>query len=272
MFSLAFSPCPNDTFIFYGLVHDRVDLERLQFDYRMADVEELNRWALEERTDLIKVSFHAWLSLRERYRLLTSGCAMGFGNGPLVVARYRIPDTGYRCFAPLAVTMMPDYRIALPGEHTTAHLLFSMAFPEARNKVFMRFSEIEDAVLSGEVDAGVLIHENRFTYEAKGLEKILDLGEYWESMTAGPIPLGGIVARESLGEEVLGKLNRIMKRSVQFAMDHPAETMGFVREHAQELDEEVMKKHIALYVNRFTLDPGEEGRRAIQTLIDLFNN
>jgi len=257
MVSLAFSPCPNDTFIFYALVHGKVDLEGLRFDFRMTDVEELNRWALEKRTDMIKVSFHAWLSVRDQYRLLDSGSAMGFGNGPLVVAGSRIPDD-----------RIADAIVALPGEHTTAHLLFSIAFPEAKNKVFMLFSEIEDAILSGKADAGVIIHENRFTYETKGLVRIMDLGEYWEALTACPVPLGGIAACEGLGEELLGKLNRIMRRSVQYAMDHPAEPMGFVREHAQEMDEALMKKHIALYVNRFTLNPGEDGRRAIKTLID----
>ncbi|MFH1297657.1 MAG: 1,4-dihydroxy-6-naphthoate synthase [Bacteroidota bacterium] len=281
MISLAFSPCPNDTFIFAALVHGWIDREELDFDHQLTDVEELNRWAMEEKTDLIKVSFYAWLSLRDRYELLESGSALGFGNGPLLVARGR-------SFAPLAVTMMPEaldsspllgrgqgwgnMRVALPGEHTTAHLLFSLAYPQVTRKVFMLFSKIEEAVLSGEVDAGVIIHENRFTYEQKGLIRIMDLGEYWESKTASPIPLGGIVARKGLGTEVVSKLNRIMRRSVQYAMDHPEAVMDFVREHAQEMDEEVMKKHIALYVNRFTLDSGIEGKRAIQTLIDSVNN
>ena len=260
MLSLAFSPCPNDTFIFAALVHGWVDLGGLSFDYKLADVEELNRWAMEGKTDMIKVSFHAWLSLRDRYRLLDSGSAMGFGSGPLLVARCRMPDD-----------RMPDARVALPGEHTTAHLLFRLAYPQVTRKEFVLFSEIEDAVLSGTVDAGVIIHENRFTYKQKGLIKIMDLGEFWESKTVSPIPLGGIVAREELGTEVISKLNRIMRRSVQYAMDHPEEGMDFVREHAQEIDDEVIKKHIALYVNRFTLDLGAEGRRAIQTMIDLIN-
>ena len=262
MISLAFSPCPNDTFIFDAIVHRRIDLEGLAFDYSMADVEELNRWALEEKRDMIKVSYHAWLSMRKGYTLLDSGSAMGFGNGPLLVAKNQMPDAGYQ---------MPDMRIALPGEHTTAHLLFKTAFPQAEKKKFMRFSDIEGAILSGEVDAGVIIHENRFTFEQKGLVKIMDLGEYWENLTQSPIPLGGIVVRNSLGEEVIAKLNRIMSRSVQYAMDHPDEAMPFVREHAQEMDEEVMKQHINLYVNKFTLDPGVEGKRAIQTLVEFGN-
>ncbi|MBC8314410.1 MAG: 1,4-dihydroxy-6-naphthoate synthase [Bacteroidales bacterium] len=260
MFSLAFSTCPNDTFIFDPIVHRRIDLEGLLFDYRLADIEELNLTAITEKTDMVKVSFHAWLSMQDRYELLNSGSAMGFGNGPLLIARSPIPDE-----------RIPDIRIALPGEQTTAHLLFKTAFPQARKKEFMRFSDIEDAILSGEVDAGVIIHENRFTYEQEGLVKIMDLGEYWEDLTQSPIPLGGIVVKKGLGKEVIDKLNRIMSRSVQHAMDHPDEAMPFVRLHAREMDEEVMRKHINLYVNKFTLDPGEEGKRAIQTLIELGN-
>ena len=254
MLSLAFSPCPNDTFIFDALVHGKIDLEGLSFDYRLADVETLNRQALAGETDMIKVSFYAWPELREAYALLNSGCAMGSGNGPLLVAKSHLPDLT----SPLSGRAPGrGIRVALPGEHTTAHLLFSLAFPEIRHKVFMQFSQIENAVLSGTVDAGVLIHENRFTYKQKGLKKIMDLGGFWEKKTSGPLPLGGIVARKRLGRKVIGKLNRIMLRSVEFAMKHPAEVMPFVKEHAQEMDEEIMKKHIRLYVNRFTVDNGE---------------
>lgn len=260
MISLAFSPCPNDTFIFAALVQRWIDLEGFSFDYEMADVEELNRWALEGKTDMIKVSFHAWLSLREHYELLKSGSALGYGNGPLLIARSRIP-----------ATRMTDMRVALPGEHTTAHLLFNLAYPQVTRKEFMVFSEIEQAVLSGTVDAGVIIHENRFTYQQKGLVKLIDLGEFWEEKSASPIPLGGIIARRELGEEVMASLNRIMRRSVDFAMKNPGEVMDFVRAYAQEMDDEVMRKHIHLYVNRFTLDLGEDGSRAIQTLIDIYD-
>ncbi|MFC2101622.1 1,4-dihydroxy-6-naphthoate synthase [Bacteroidota bacterium] len=258
MVSLAFSPCPNDTFIFAALVHGRIDTEGLTFSYQMADVEELNLMAIDRKTDMIKVSFNAWLSIREHYELLESGSALGFGNGPLLIAKSRIPEM-----------RIPEMRIALPGEHTTAHLLFSLAFPQVTRKEFMLFSNIEGAVLSGEVDAGVIIHENRFTYEKRGLVKIMDLGEFWEEKSASPIPLGGIIAKRNLGEEKLDKLNRIMRRSVQFAMKNPGDAMDFVREHAQELEDDVMRKHIDLYVNRFTLDLGEDGSRAIQTLMDI---
>ncbi len=260
MLSLAFSPCPNDTFIFAALVHGLIDTEGLTFSYQMADVEELNNMALSGEVDMIKVSFHAWLLIREHYELLESGSALGFGNGPLLIARSRIP-----------VNQMQDMRVALPGENTTAHLLFNLAFPQVTRKEFMVFSEIEGAVLSGAADAGVIIHENRFTYQQKGLVKLMDLGEFWEEKSASPIPLGGIIAKRHLGEETLNRLNRIMRRSVLYAMKNPDDVMDFVRAHAQEMDDEVIRKHIDLYVNRFTLDLSEEGGRAIQTLIDIYD-
>ncbi|MBE0649117.1 MAG: 1,4-dihydroxy-6-naphthoate synthase [Bacteroidales bacterium] len=271
MLSLAFSPCPNDTFIFAALVHGWIDREGLTFDYQMADVEELNLMALSGNADMIKVSFHAWLSIREHYELLESGSALGFGNGPLVVAKSRIPSFRFPGNGEGSQGQISDIRVALPGEHTTAHLLFNLAYPQVTKKEFMLFSDIERAVLSGEVDAGVIIHESRFTYQQKGLVKLMDLGEFWEEKSASPIPLGGIIAKRHLGEETLDRLNRIMRRSVQFAIKNPDGVMNFVREHAQEMDDSVIRKHIDLYVNRFTLDLGEDGSRAIQTLIDIYD-
>jgi 1,4-dihydroxy-6-naphthoate synthase len=229
----------------------------MEFEVHLADVEKLNRLALAGRADVIKVSFHAWLTLRERYTLLESGSALGYGNGPLLISRKQIP-----------VNKIPDLRIALPGEHTTAHLLFNIAFPAAKNKEFMIFSDIEDAILSGRADAGVIIHENRFTFQQKGLTGILDLGSYWEKLTGVPIPLGGIVVKNELGDEIIAGLNRIMHRSVKHALENPEEAMEFVRKHAQEMNEEVMRKHISLYVNRFTLELGNEGKSAINRLIE----
>jgi len=271
MLTLAFSPCPNDTFIFAALVHGWIDREGIAFDYHLADVEELNLMALSGKVDMVKVSFHAWLSLRNQYELLESGSALGFGNGPLLIARSRIPLQLFTGNSEQSKQKMSEIRVALPGEHTTAHLLFSLAFPEVTRKEFMLFSDIETAVISGEVDAGVIIHENRFTYKQKGLVKIMDLGEFWEEKSSSPIPLGGIIARRELGEKTIEKLNRIMRRSVQFAMKNPDDVMDFVTAHAREMDEEVMRKHINLYVNRFTLDLGEDGSRAIQTLIDIYD-
>jgi len=258
MIHLQFSPCPNDTFIFYAMTHGRVDTEGISFHYAMEDVEELNQTALRGGADMIKVSYHAWLYLRETYTLLDAGSALGFGNGPLLISRKEF-----------ALQDLPGLSVVIPGEYTTAHLLLKFAAPRVGSKKVRVFSEIEEAVLSGEADAGVIIHENRFTYEKKGLRKILDLGEYWEKKTGLPVPLGAIVVRKSLGEEKIGQLNRIMRNSVLWAMEHPEETMAFVREHAQEMDEEVMKKHIGLYVTGFTVDLGAEGKRAVAKLEEI---
>jgi 1,4-dihydroxy-6-naphthoate synthase len=256
--SLAFSPCPNDTFIFYAMTHGRVDTEGLEFAYHMADVEALNQLALRGGAEMIKVSYHAWLYLANTYALLDAGSALGFGNGPLLVSKkdYTGED-------------IPGLTIAVPGEYTTAHLLLKFAFPGVKKKKFMIFSGIEDAILDEVADAGVIIHENRFTYRAKGLKKIIDLGEFWEQKTGAPIPLGGIVAKKSLGYDTVNKLNRVMKRSVLWAMEHPEETMEFVRENAQELDEEVIRKHIGLYVTDFTIDLGIEGKEAVSRLSEI---
>lgn len=256
MIRLAFSPCPNDTFIFDALVHKKIDLEGLDFDFRMEDVETLNHMALKGQADMIKVSYHAYLYLLKSYVLLKSGSALGRGNGPLLIAKKYID-----------LNEIPFHTIAIPGEYTTAHLLFRLAFPDARLKRFMVFSSIEDAIISGNTDAGVIIHENRFTYLGKGLVKLLDLGEFWEKETQSPIPLGGIVARKSLGYEIIGKLDRIMHRSVEYAMRNGSGAMPFVRANAQEMSEEVMMKHIGLYVNDFTLSLGQVGQDAVAKLL-----
>ncbi len=252
---LAFSPCPNDTFIFYALVHQKIDLEGLEFHFKMEDVEALNQMAIRGIPDMVKVSYHAYLFLKEKYTLLNSGSALGFSNGPLLISKNFIPKEA-----------LAGKTIAIPGEYTTAHLLLKFFLPEVKHKKIMVFDEIEGAILRGEVDAGVIIHENRFTYEKRGLQKIADLGEYWQDNTGTPIPLGGIIARKDLGEEMIGRLNRIMHRSVVYAQMHPEDAMDFVRSHAQEMDQEVMKKHIGLYVNDFTVDLGKEGRKAIAKL------
>ena len=256
--TLAFSPCPNDTFIFDAMVHGKIDTEGLSFDFRMEDVETLNHLALEGKIDMIKVSYHAFLYLQEKYRLLDSGSALGRGNGPLLVSKKRY-----------SVSDLTDLTVAIPGEYTTAHLLLKVMAPSVRNKKILVFHQIEDAILNGDVDAGVIIHENRFTYEKRGLQKIADLGEYWENTTGMPVPLGGIVARKDLGEEILSCLNRVMRRSVEFALGNPGKVMDFVRRNAQEMEEEVMKKHIALYVNDFTIDLGMEGKSAVEKLVTI---
>ncbi|MEI7490485.1 MAG: 1,4-dihydroxy-6-naphthoate synthase [Bacteroidota bacterium] len=257
MIRLAFSPCPNDTFIFDALVHGKIDLEGLDFEFRMEDVETLNGMAMKGEADMIKVSYHAYLLLQKTYVLLESGSALGKGNGPLLIAKQDIPPD-----------KIPFHTVAIPGEYTTAHLLFRLAYPGASLKRFMVFSQVEDAILQNKVDAGVIIHENRFTYTDKGLKKLADLGEFWEDLAHAPIPLGGIIAKRSLGYEVINKLNRIMNRSVEHAMLNGPEAMPFVRANAREMNEEVMMKHISLYVNNFTLRLGDEGKSAIAKLLE----
>lgn len=255
MLTLAISSCPNDTFIFDPMIHQRVDTEGLKFNVGLHDVQTLNEMAIAGGVDVIKVSFFTYLLLREKYILLDSGSAMGFGNGPLVIAKkqYRPEE-------------LAGLRIAVPGPFTTANMLFSIAVPEPVRKEFMIFSSIEDAILDGTVDAGVIIHENRFTYQKKGLVQIMDLGSYWEKLTGSPIPLGGIIARKRLGYNTINKLNRVMFRSVDFALKNPDIPMPFVRLHAAEMEEDVMKQHIRLYVNDNTLSMGTSGKVAITKL------
>ncbi|MBK7172543.1 MAG: 1,4-dihydroxy-6-naphthoate synthase [Bacteroidales bacterium] len=255
--SLGFSPCPNDTFIFDALVHQKIDTEGLEFEYVLADVEELNLWAMNQRLDITKTSFHAFLYLTNNYILLNSGAALGFGTGPLLIAKNQ-PD----------LRELPGMKIAIPGRYTTANLLISFAYPEASNKIEFLFSEIENAVLDGKVDAGVIIHENRFTYQDKGLVKVTDLGLFWENHTGNPIPLGGIVARKSLPAEVLYAVDRVLRRSVEYALENNV-ISSFVSCNAQEMKEEVMRKHIELYVNKFSINLGEEGIGAVHKLFEM---
>jgi len=255
--TLGFSPCPNDTFIFDALVHGKVDTEGLTFDYQFHDVEVLNRMAFESELDFTKLSYHAFAHLTSSYILLDAGSALGRGCGPLFISREKElgSDLSY-------------ITVAIPGKLTTANFLFSLAFPNIDKKVEMLFSDIEDAILKGEVKAGVIIHENRFTYEKRGLHKILDLGQYWEGTTNLPIPLGGMVVKRGLPQDTMEKINRIMKRSVEYALNDPKSSLEFVRAHSQELDEQVLKSHIEMYVNDFTVDLGAEGRLAIKTLFE----
>lgn len=255
--SLGFSSCPNDTFIFDAMVHGKIDTEGLTFDLYMADVEALNKMAFDGALQMTKLSFHAWGHCLERYVLLDAGSALGNNCGPLLVGRRpaRLEEVGQR-------------PIAIPGRYTTANFLLSLALPGARNKKEMVFNEIEDAVVRGEVDFGLIIHENRFTYHQKGLHKVADLGEFWEAHTGMPIPLGGIVVRRDLPRALKAKLNRIMRRSVAWALAHPEQTMPFVRAHARAMDPIVMQNHIALYVNEFTRELGPTGRAAVQRLFE----
>ncbi|MBS1817076.1 MAG: 1,4-dihydroxy-6-naphthoate synthase [Acidobacteria bacterium] len=257
--SLGFSPCPNDCFMFDAIVNNRIELEGLSFTAHLADVEALNHEAFAGRADVTKLSYHAYAYCRKDYALLTAGSALGRNCGPLLISA--------RPIAPEEVRH-GKLRIAIPGVYTTANFLLGLAFPEATDRTPLVFSEIEGALLDGRFDAGLIIHENRFTYEAKGLHKIVDLGEFWERETGTPIPLGAIAIRRSLPDALKRTVNRLVRRSVEYAFAHRNASLPYVRAHAQEMSEEVMYKHIDLYVNDFSIDLGLEGTRAVTTLFD----
>ncbi len=255
-FTLGYSPCPNDTFIFYALVHGKLDTGDLRFKEVLLDVETLNRKALNSELDITKVSFHAYGFLRDKYLLLRPGGAMGRGCGPLVVAKNKI-----------TMNDLKGKRIAIPGRLTTAYLLLQLydtAF--AADVVVMPFDMIMDAVKRGIVDAGLIIHESRFTYPGYGLVGIMDLGEWWEDETGLPIPLGCIIAKRSLGMGLMRTFDHLVRESVEYAFSHREETKGYIKAHSQELDDGVVEQHINLYVNDYSIDPGEEGLRAIEEL------
>jgi 1,4-dihydroxy-6-naphthoate synthase len=257
--SLGFSPCPNDTFIFDALVNRKIDTGKFEFDVVLEDVQTLNRWALEKKLDVSKVSYGVWPLVRKFYSLLDAGGALGKGVGPLLISKNNI-----------LLKDINQLHIAIPGENTTANLLFSMAFPQAKRKNYMVFSEIENAVLQGEVDCGVIIHENRFTYMQRGLVKQMDLGEYWENKTHSPIPLGGIVMRNGFTAKERADLDLLIRDSLAYSEAYYPDLSDYVMEHAQEMQESVMRQHIDLYVNQFTLSLGEEGRRAVDALLEVY--
>jgi 1,4-dihydroxy-6-naphthoate synthase len=256
--TLGFSPCPNDTFIFDAMVHGRIDTEGLEFDYFLADVEELNRRAFAGSVDITKMSYHAYAYAAYNYLILDSGSALGRKNGPLLISKRHLnPDE------------LSDKLIAIPGKYTTANLLLSIAWPDALNKREYLFSDIEAALLSEEVDAGLIIHETRFTYAKKGLLKIADMGEYWEKLTNLSVPLGAIVVNRSVPKEIALKVNRILKKSLQYAYKDSVASFEFVAGNAREMDRTVMNNHIKLFVNDFTMDLGEEGHAAIEKLFSI---
>ncbi len=254
--TLGFSPCPNDTFMFYPLVHGLVNTEGLTYREQLEDVETLNLMALTGELDVSKVSYHALGHIRDQYALLRSGSALGRGCGPLLVAVAKIDPADLR-----------GKTIAVPGRFTTALLLLRLFDPALENFIIMPFNEIVEAVSSGSVDAGLIIHESRFTYQESGLHKLLDLGEWWEGETGLPIPLGGIVAKRSLGAEVIGTVEHALKAGIDYARTHPDEAASYIGEHAQEMSPEVCAAHIGLYVNDFSAELGDEGVCAISCLL-----
>ena len=257
--TLAYSPCPNDCFMFDAMVHGRIDCEGLDFSVRMADIEALNASAFAGEADITKLSFHAYAHCADNYVLLDAGSALGRNCGPLLISRRAISTEEVAA---------GQLRIAIPGKYTTANFLLGLAFPDATNKTECLFSEIEEALLDGTFDAGLIIHENRFTYEEKGLKKIIDLGEYWESETGAAIPLGGIVISRRLPSETRARVNRVLRRSVEYAFANRTASLPFVRAHAQAMTDDVMYKHIDLYVNDYSVDLGAEGKRAVAVLFD----
>ena len=254
--TLGYSPCPNDTFIFYALVHGKINTGDLQFREILEDVESLNIMARKAALDITKVSFHALGYLREDYCLLRAGVALGKGCGPLVVARTDCTMQNLR-----------GLKIAIPGSLTTAFLLLQLYCPDFRNNIkVLPFNQIIDAVKTGAADAGLIIHESRFTYQKAGLKKIIDLGEWWEETTGLPIPLGGIIARRDLGPEIIKKINKYLRDSIEYALSNSHEPQAYIKQHSQELDDKVIEKHIELYVNNYSLDIGEDGLHAAEEL------
>jgi 1,4-dihydroxy-6-naphthoate synthase len=259
--TLGFSPCPNDTFIFDALVNKKIDTGEFEFDVVLADVETLNQWAMEGKLDITKLSFPAFFKSLTNYTLLNAGSALGKGVGPLLIT------DSVQEITPEEINQAS---IALPGANTTANLLFSFAYPDAKDKKFMVFSAIEDALLNKEADLGVIIHENRFTYRQKGLYKVKDLGEYWEQRMELPLPLGGIAINQSVKRSAALKINELIRKSLEFAFKEYPAIPDYVKQHSQEMSEDVMRQHIDLYVNNYSLDLGDEGRQAIEALHEVF--
>ncbi len=263
--TLGFSPCPNDTFIFDALIHHKIDTDGLTFEVSYDDVETLNQKAMKGQLDITKLSFHAFAYAASQYALLDAGSALGFGVGPLLISHKFNAET----LAERLKTDPESLRVGIPGKYTTANFLLGIAYPELQNKQELVFSEIENALLEDQTDLGLIIHENRFTYQDKGLIKIVDLGDYWEKLTGCAIPLGGIVINRNLDRDVQLKVNRLIRESVEYAFAHPKSGIDFIREHAQAMDEAVMFKHIELYVNKYSINLGVEGRKAVDTLFTL---
>jgi 1,4-dihydroxy-6-naphthoate synthase len=254
--TIGFSPCPNDTYIFYALVHGLIPLHQVSFAPPILDdVETLNSMALKAKLDVTKLSFHALGHVLDDYVMLSSGAALGRGCGPLLVSR------------PGCATDLEYAAIAIPGTYTTAAMLLRMFAPRAGNLVVMRFEEIMPAVLKGKVDAGVIIHESRFTYQDLGLVQVQDLGEWWEELTGLPLPLGCIAARRNLPGETISDVDRAIGASIQWARNHPDQCMGYIRQHAQEMQDNVLQSHISLYVNDYSLQIGDEGKAAVGELL-----
>jgi 1,4-dihydroxy-6-naphthoate synthase len=268
--TLGLSPCPNDTFIFEALINHKINTAPFEFDVVLEDVQTLNEYAKEARLDVTKISYGALPLLLNQYKVLNSGGALGKGVGPLLIS---LPQTAQQLQKPEALqNFIQHSNVAIPGENTTAHLLFSLAFQKVKQKQFIVFNEIENSILTGNADAGVIIHESRFTYRQKGLELLMDLGAFWEQTTGAPIPLGGIVIKRSLDNFIAQQIDACIQQSVEYAFQHYYENTlpEFITKNAQEMSEYVMKQHIQLYVNNYSLQLGNEGKKAVLTLLKIY--
>ncbi len=254
---IGFSPCPNDTFIFDAMVNNKIDTGNLQFEQVLEDVQTLNEWAIAGKLPITKLSYGVWPLVLDSYNLLDSGSALGRGVGPLLITN-RLTDN----------SNIEENVIAIPGKNTTAHLLFSLAYPNAKNKIFLRYNEIESFVKAGK-GLGVIIHENRFTYQDKGLVKIIDLGDYWEKTTGFPIPLGGIVIKKTMQPQIQTQVNLLIRQSIEFANKNYPDLNDYIINNAQEMSEDVMRMHINLYVNKYSLDLGLDGKAAVNKLLEI---
>lgn len=261
--SLAFSTCPNDTFMFEAMVHGKIPLGDIRYEVKMADIFHLNEMAMRGEPDVVKISYNTYGLVMDKYELLDAGSALGHNCGPLLISK-----------RPLTINQIIDegLKVGIPGLNTTANLLLTFYAPRLRNKKEYIFHEIMPALLNDEIDAGVIIHENRFTYQDLGLRLIQDLGEHWESVTDMPIPLGAIVAKRSLGNERIRQIEAQMRASVEYAFAHREEVQAFVGQYAQELAPEVQQAHIKLYVNEFSISLGDKGRAAVDLLLKVGKN
>jgi 1,4-dihydroxy-6-naphthoate synthase len=256
--TIGFSPCPNDTFIFYGLLHGHVGINNTALAPAvLADVETLNAWALAGRLDVTKLSFHALAHVLDEYVLLKSGGALGYGCGPLLVAARDVKRQ-----------QLPGLKIAIPGRYTTAAALLQQFVPDCPRVIEMRFDAIMPAIVRGDVDCGVIIHESRFTYGKEGLRLVVDLGAWWEAETGGAIPLGCIAAKRSLGNRVVSRIEKAIGDSVRWAWAHQAQCLPYVKQQAQELEESVVLNHIGLYVNQYSENLGADGLAAVEVFLE----
>jgi 1,4-dihydroxy-6-naphthoate synthase len=262
-FTLGFSPCPNDTFIFDAIANKKIDTRDFDFDIVLEDVQTLNEWAKNGKLDITKLSYGVLPLVLDKYAVLQAGSALGNGVGPLLLAPHPLSEIAFN------EKKISEYVIAVPGENTTAHLLFSLAYPGAKNKIFLRYDEIEQFVLDGK-GLGVIIHENRFTYQAKGLYKITDLGDYWEKQTGKPIPLGGITISRKIENDVQIKIDELIKESIEYAFSNYPLLDDYVKKHAQEMSENVMRKHIDLYVNDYSVSLTATGKAAVVKLLQVY--